>query len=304
MRAQIGFAIAFVAIAATTVGWSQQSKTKSATNQSRTTSRADVIEKISTSVLCIQVSLSYSTSVPAHDNQPATIANLTGTYGGTGFVIDGEWHIATANHVIDAEVIEKDVEKQEKDQGRTLVQGSFQLGRIGVKAMVPTVEGANGPMIYAGSMMVPGTVIKQDKVRDIAILSAPTLGHVVVLHMNGKDIRATIASLQTQKPRAGDAVSVSGFPAFLGTGQIPVLTTDSGTISTSTLEYQPNFFVYLANLHVNHGDSGGPVFNDNDGRVIGMVDAFLNAREGGNSGESVIIPIREILKLVPQSSQN
>jgi len=66
----------------------------------------------------------------------------------------------------------------------------------------------------------------------------------------------------------------------------------------------PDFYVYLANMHVNHGQSGGPVFNDGDGRVIGFVDAFLNATEGGNASETVIVPMREVLRLIQSPPQN
>ena len=55
-------------------------------------------------------------------------------------------------------------------------------------------------------------------------------------------------------------------------------------------------WVYLADLHANHGDGGGPVFNNETGEVIGFVDAYYPAMNGENSGLTVVIPIRQILK--------
>ena len=56
---------------------------------------------------------------------------------------------------------------------------------------------------------------------------------------------------------------------------------------------------YLAGMQVNPGDSGGPVFNASDGRIVGFVDAYLGAVGGGNSGLTVVVPIRHVLALLP-----
>jgi hypothetical protein len=49
-------------------------------------------------------------------------------------------------------------------------------------------------------------------------------------------------------------------------------------------------------MKVNHGDSAAPVFND--GRIIGFIDKFLTTQEGGNSGETVLVPIWEVIELL------
>ena len=55
---------------------------------------------------------------------------------------------------------------------------------------------------------------------------------------------------------------------------------------------------YLGDMHTNHGDSGGPVFQNGDGQIIGFVDAYAIATEGGNSGLTAIVPIRSVLQLL------
>jgi S1-C subfamily serine protease len=98
-------------------------------------------------------------------------------------------------------------------------------------------------------------------------------------------------------PRAGDLISVSGFPSVNGfAAGIPSLVTNGGIVSSNSFKDERGRWVYLADLHSNHGDSGGPVFNDQTGEVIGFVDGYYPATNGENSGLTVVIPINQILR--------
>jgi len=167
--------------------------------------------------------------------------------GGTGFIVDDEWHIVTADHVVNPNLMKAEIEQIEKGKGRTLVTGSIHVEQIIAAALSPIVDGAKNPLFYGSPMVFEARVLKQDERRDIAILSAPTIKPVknqygafvpAMTFIHGKAARPTIAELQVQKPRAGDSISVSGFPAFLATNgqtfQFPELITDSGTISNAT----------------------------------------------------------------------
>jgi hypothetical protein len=58
---------------------------------------------------------------------------------------------------------------------------------------------------------------------------------------------------------------------------------------------------YLADVSANLGESGAPVFVTANGRIIGLVDANVNLRNAPSSDRIEIIPIREILSLLPSS---
>jgi hypothetical protein len=65
---------------------------------------------------------------------------------------------------------------------------------------------------------------------------------------------------------------------------------------------------YLADVTANLGESGAPVFVTANGRIIGLVDAGLvdanvNLRNAPGAGLIEIIPIREILSLLPASDR-
>ena len=58
--------------------------------------------------------------------------------------------------------------------------------------------------------------------------------------------------------------------------------------------------LYLGSILTNHGNSGGPVYSDTDGGVLGIVVEYRPAPEG-NSGLTVIVPIKRVLDLLAAS---
>jgi S1-C subfamily serine protease len=74
------------------------------------------------------------------------------------------------------------------------------------------------------------------------------------------------------------------------------LVTNWGIVSSTSFKDERGRWVYLIDLHSNHGDSGGPVFNNQTGEIIGFIDGYYPATNGENSGVTVVIPIRQILR--------
>jgi S1-C subfamily serine protease len=137
--------------------------------------------------------------------------------------------------------------------------------------------------------------------------------------VNGKPVPLPlgVAKLSSDRPRDGSSIAVSGYPF----GQ-PVLITTNGTIASAwSVDIKnaippgaPAGFTmpdirdsYLADISVNPGNSGGPVYRAKDGSIIGVCVAFRPApvvTESGpvttssgeklnyNSGLSIIVPIR------------
>ena len=314
LRAQIRVAMALPIIAAILrmAGWSQAPQV---VTTSQPLAFPDVVTNVGKSVVMVEVSVSYKVQIPsAVEGQPGSVKDENGTAGGTGFIFDNEWHVVTADHVVNSEMIGASINAQLAG-GRTIQPGSLHVDEISVNSFVPNSDDSNGFITYNTRAPFKADLLKEDKLRDIAILNVPLLlsrfkAQCTLYHRcdgltffgdisRGHTPNIKIAELENQLPRSGDQVSVTGFPAFQDFGgQIPGLTTDSGRISNAYILLAEGFKVYAANLKVNHGDSGAPLFNDRDGHVLGFVDRFLTAQEGGNSGETVIVPIGAVLDLL------
>lgn len=124
-----------------------------------------------------------------------------------------------------------------------------------------------------------------------------------------------LAPLNIGRPRDGDGIVVSGYPMTY-----PTLITTAGIIASAwhvdsmevTPEGAPRGFTipdmqdaYLADVAVNPGNSGGPVYRQDDGTGIGVCVAFriAEAKAGGipplyNSGLSIVVPIRYLVELL------
>lgn len=118
-----------------------------------------------------------------------------------------------------------------------------------------------------------------------------------------------LATLSTSEVRDGEQIGVSGYPLAE-----PALVTTSGGIASAlgvniqqaqALGAPPGYTIpntantYLADVTVNPGNSGGPVYRISDGGVIGVCVAFRIGRGSNgtdmffnNSGLSVVVPIK------------
>jgi serine protease Do len=165
-------------------------------------------------------------------NSVVTLRN--GNSHGSGFLISSDGYIMTNAHVVG---------------GADVMQVSFENG-----------------------MIVEGTVIRKEGVRDIALVKIP-LSNLNALTLN------------TQKQKAGSKVYAVGSPLdseFHGT-------LSGGIVSTyreiDTLSY------LQSDVNVNPGNSGGPLVNEN-----GQVIAVCVSGYGKNAGINFFIPIDSALK--------
>lgn len=117
------------------------------------------------------------------------------------------------------------------------------------------------------------------------------------------------AHLETRRPEDGLPVACSGYPLMSF-----VLITNAGIVASSwsvdVTQLQKTDAteladVYLADMQINGGNSGGPVYSALDGSVIGVAVATRLAPSAGrvvgqleNAGLAVIVPSRYVVELL------
>ncbi|MGI8958465.1 MAG: S1 family peptidase [Bryobacteraceae bacterium] len=143
--------------------------------------------------------------------------------------------------------------------------------------------------VYGNFVDLDASVVDEDDNADVAVLS---VGENVLRpnafrgEFNGIGPLPKLPRFHLGSPREGEMISVSGFPL-----SIPVIVTTTGWLATRLFIDERQRFLYLGDVQVNHGNSGGPAYLDSDGAVIGLVVQYRPAPEG-NSRLTVIVPIR------------
>jgi S1-C subfamily serine protease len=230
---------------------------------------------------------------------------------GTGFLVNSEGYVITANHVIDS--------------GQQLIQ-KIDAGQkqVYVGLALPNTENMRGNF-----SLVNFELVDKDERHDLALLKLrknPFRGEVSSgIVVNGKEVPLLfgIAILNTDRPKDGAYVAISGYPL----GQT-VLVTNAGWMATSwALDIKeiaasgaPEWFrmpdiadTYLADVEANPGNSGGPVYLGDNGSVIGVCVGSLGAPvwdEGGrhkpyySSGLTMVVPIRYAIDLLSKHGLN
>ncbi len=224
---------------------------------------------------------------------------------GTGFLVHRDGYALTARHVTDhALSIQKQSPKTRLLAG--LAIPNFESLQLTIRASFELVE---------------ITVVEQDERHDLALLRLTpnpfATGKPSGISVTEKGIAVNalygLAQTEAARPRDGDAIAVSGYPL-----SEPTLVTTSGCVASAwgndIREVQPpgapeGFTIpdvkdsYLADVAVNPGNSGGPVYSIYKGTVMGVCVAFRVASVehttanafSYNSGLSVSCPSGTVL---------
>lgn len=233
---------------------------------------------------------------------------------GTGFLVNEDGYVITARHVI---------------EGASKIAEELQVGQqwqIYVRlAALNIADDVKNIRILGNFRGVPSDVVDVDARHDLALLklrqnpfkSEMRSGFVI----DGKEIPLLFGTvtLNPNRPQDGAAVGISGYPF----GE-PVLVTNVGWMATSwsfdikevPVPGAPEWFrwpdiadVYLADVEVNPGNSGGPVYLIENAAVIGVCVASKPAPvrdQMGNpirqlfysSGLTIVVPSRYVIELL------
>jgi hypothetical protein len=213
---------------------------------------------------------------------------------GTGFFVGSTGAVVTAKHVVDAV---PEWEDCCRTQGATFVHTG-----IGIAHLMP--RGKRG-----GFTVGKFDVVATDDVNDLAVLRPrmnPFAGEFfATLDGDRVPLLCEAAHLNTERPQDGLPVGCSGYPLMSF-----VLITNAGIVASSwsvDLKQLPGTDphelpdVYLADMQINGGNSGGPVYSALDSGVIGVAVASRLAPSTGtvpgqkeDAGLTVIVPSRYV----------
>jgi len=188
---------------------------------------------------------------------------------GTGFFVNNDGIVVTANHVI------------------TMPDNS-QCQRITIALPLHGFKDERGNSISQSFNELKTSVSAVDLAHDIAILKPETnplgpsyRGGMDIVDM-GKRVNIPLfdrasATIDEAPINGGYEIFVSGYPL-----DQPNLITASGYIATSgavdfDIHNRVMLDVYWADIRVNPGNSGGPVFSKATGAVVGIVKAVAEA---------------------------
>jgi len=271
----------------------------------------DVISRIRPSILQIRV----VDPEPGPDEDPIEwMKNRVDTPLGTGFLIGRKGFAVTAGHVATAaEGIINDRD------GRPSLFAALALPDIDSPRL----------KVRASFDPVPCDVVAHDERHDLALLRLQTNpfesgrpSGISQLEDGGLAINPMYAEseISRRRPRDGDRIAISGYPL-----QNPALITTTGIIASAWSTdvgvrrnpLNPDVVLpdvadsYVADVAVNPGNSGGPVYFADWGDVIGVCVSFQVGRGQHqdadpflyNSGLTMVVPVRYVVELLARADE-
>jgi serine protease Do len=185
----------------------------------------------------------------------------------------------------------------DEEQGKLIdaLEVLIRQGKMDITNMTLTVYLSNGAS-YQGEIKAYSDPIDEGG-KDVAIIK-----------IDGKNL-PTVALGNSDDVNVGDPLTVIGYPGDLTnatlSGQfsarsalIPTVT--SGRISAVNKSDYRGTPVLQSDTTINHGNSGGPAF-DNDGNVVGIATYSLNNAKTGSSGLNFFVPINTAMEFVHQA---
>lgn len=276
----------------------------------------DAIKLVSPSI----VRISYDMDQFPEETQRAVGTLFLIGPAGTGFIVNSEGYVVTALHVLSF--------FDQLSDGIPVGGRKYPVGRNRLLIELPLPNTDTKSLSIRGSFsMVPFTVVDTDPMHDLVLLKpqwqlfAPWAG------------KEHAASFSVARPEDGTCIAVSGYP--LGK---QVMVTTSGAVASSwdyeerqqPIPGRPGILlpetkdIFLVDMHVNHGNSGGPVYRVDTGAVIGVADAYalednvmLAPLSGGkpdpaydqsgralmtNAGLGVVVPARYVVELLKKNN--
>ncbi len=236
---------------------------------------------------------------------------------GTGFFVNSEGYVVTTNHVI---------------QEGVRLTNRMRAERVGIEVGLAQ---ANTENMRGNFAVVDFDIVAEDNRHDLALLKLkrnPFMGEVrsgIVIGDKELPLLHGVGSLDPNRPKEGVPIGVSGYPLGL-----PVLVTNGGFVASSwhfgieevSVPNAPDWFrmpdiadSYLMDAEVNGGNSGGPVYLEENAAIIGMCQATLQAYvtdksgdavsvSGGpifhSSGLTVVVPVKYVIELLEKQHLN
>jgi serine protease Do len=227
---------------------------------------------------------------------------LNTTMMGSGFIITPDGYVITNAHVVDendgdtkkgfaeqafTEILQDDIKTLEESMNRNMTDEEAQalkeayswyysqtmeVGNIKKEfTVVLGVSGADGKIV---PLVIPAKIVTQGK---------PIPGKdVAILKLQEKHIYPTIRIGDDKSMRVGDAVYVLGYPAvatfnpLLSEETVSEATLTRGLVSAKK-NMKDGWEVLQIDAAITHGNSGGPVMND-QGEVVGLA-TFVSVDE-------------------------
>jgi putative serine protease PepD len=203
-----------------------------------------------------------------------------GSFAGSGVWINDEGYVATCFHVVN---VGENVKVTIRSAADSYIK--FNPERI-VTANWQTFE---------------ATIVKTDPSNDVAILKAKPnpFASPAPNMMTIDDITLSWhyekAELESDLPEAGETVLIGGYPLGL-----PYIVFQEGTVA-SIAAFPAQVLKILLSVVANHGNSGGPVFNDR-GKVIGLLEEEI-AKEPERTGIEYVVPAFYVTSLMKTIAQ-
>jgi putative serine protease PepD len=164
-------------------------------------------------------------------------------------------------------------------------------------------EGAESLRVAVGT--APGATVASDR-RPATIVGADPCEDIALLKVADTSGLKTLPLGSQSTLHAGDSVVALGFPDIAARAmnfQNAALIVTSGTVSSPMTQFDaggdeanlPN--VVQTDTVINHGNSGGPLVNDNS-QLVGMNTATYPGSSGNVSGENYAIGVNRIKTLI------
>lgn len=262
---------------------------------------AEAVERVNPSIVQIKLRI---------EQEPAKKGDLPNYVDGkgTGFWVSEDGYVVTARHVV------KPTDGKVKE--------------LFVALPIPPVD---GPAVMRGIFQVTrASIVAEDAANDLVLVKTeinPFRDQMKpMMKLGNREIsyqKHAIAQLDPNRPKEGTQIVVTGYPLDepVTVTNVGYLATAWGINSDSVRTLTPSATgisnVYLADMRINHGNSGGPVYSAETGFVIGVCVAFKlapleaitpNGAKAGvkidgiplmyNSGISYVVPIEYAIKLL------